>query len=84
MILMLAVVTVVVGILGFVKFRQVQAMMSQPWTPQPEAVTTVVAGPSSWPATLSAIGSVAAVHGVTISADLPAWSAPSTSTPGSA
>jgi len=71
MILMLAVVTVVVGILGFVKFRQVQAMMSQPWTPQPEAVTTVVAGPSSWPATLSAIGSVAAVHGVTISADLP-------------
>jgi membrane fusion protein (multidrug efflux system) len=71
MMLMLAVVIAVVGILGFVKFRQVQAAMSQSWTPAPEAVTTVVAEPSSWPATLSAIGTVAAVRGVTISADLP-------------
>ena len=71
MILMLAVVLGVVGVLGFVKFRQVQAAMSQSWTPPPEAVTTVKAEPSSWPATLSGIGSVAAVRGVTISADLP-------------
>ncbi|MCI0632936.1 MAG: efflux RND transporter periplasmic adaptor subunit, partial [Actinobacteria bacterium] len=36
-----------------------------------QAVTTIVAGRESWPATLSAIGSVTAVHGVTVSADLP-------------
>lgn len=71
MILMLAVVFGVVGVLGFVKFRQIQAAMSQSWTPPPEAVTTITAEQASWPATLSAIGSVAAVRGVNISADLP-------------
>ena len=71
MILMLAVVVAVVGVLAFVKFRQVQAAMSQSWAQPPEAVTTVVAQPSPWPATLSAIGNVAAVRGVTVSADLP-------------
>src|SRR5205807_8769950 len=39
--------------------------------PPPEAVTTVVAQQEKWPATLSAIGTVAAVQGVTVSADLP-------------
>jgi membrane fusion protein (multidrug efflux system) len=71
MILMLAVVLGVVGVLGFFKYRTIQAAMSQPWTPPPEAVTTIKAEQSSWPATLAAIGSVAAVRGVTISADLP-------------
>ena len=37
----------------------------------PEAVTTVVAKPQEWPAMQSAIGSVEAVHGVVVSADLP-------------
>src|SRR5207302_5449675 len=36
-----------------------------------EAVTTIVAQQEDWAATLSAIGSVAAVQGVTVSADLP-------------
>jgi membrane fusion protein (multidrug efflux system) len=34
-------------------------------------VTTIVAGQEEWPATLSAIGTLAAVQGVTVSADLP-------------
>ena len=73
MILMLAVVLVVLGGLGFVKFRQIQAAMAQgaAFQPPPEAVTTVVAQHEDWPATLSAIGTMAAVQGVTVSADLP-------------
>jgi membrane fusion protein (multidrug efflux system) len=34
-------------------------------------VTTVTAQPETWPSTLSAIGTIAAVQGVTVSADLP-------------
>ena len=50
--------------------------------PPPEAVTTIVAEREEWPATLSAIGTVAAVQGVTVSADLPASSTASRSIPG--
>jgi membrane fusion protein (multidrug efflux system) len=73
MILMLAVVLVVVAGLGFVKFRQIQTAIAQgaAFQPPPEAVTTIVAQEEEWPATLSAIGTMAAVQGVTVSADLP-------------
>jgi membrane fusion protein (multidrug efflux system) len=72
MIVMLAVTAGTIGILGFVKFRQIQEAMGQAasFQPPPEAVTTVVARQEKWPATLSAIGTVAAVQGVTVSADL--------------
>jgi membrane fusion protein (multidrug efflux system) len=39
--------------------------------PPPEAVTTIIAQNERWPTTLNAIGTVAAVQGVTVSADLP-------------
>src|SRR5918996_804387 len=73
MIVMLVVTFAVIAALGFVKFRQVQTAMAEgaSFQPPPEAVTTLVAQPESWPATLSAIGTVAAVQGVTVSADLP-------------
>lgn len=72
MILMLVVMAIVISGLGFVKFRQIQAAIAQGASFQqpPEAVTTIVAQQTEWPATLSAIGTVAAVQGVTISADL--------------
>jgi membrane fusion protein (multidrug efflux system) len=59
--------------LGFVKFRQIQAAIAQSAAFQqpPDAVTTIVAQQEEWPATLSAIGSMAAVQGVTVAADLP-------------
>jgi membrane fusion protein (multidrug efflux system) len=59
--------------LGFVKFRQIQTAIAQgaAFQPPPDAVTTVVAAQDRWPATLDAIGTVAAVRGVTVSADLP-------------
>ena len=73
MILMLAVTAVFVVALGFVKYRQINTAIAQfaSFRPPPEAVTTVVARQDHWPSTLGAIGTVAAVRGVTVSADLP-------------
>lgn len=73
MFLMLAAAAVVIAGLGTVKYQQVQAAIAQfsSFQPPPEAVTTVVARSEPWDASLSAIGSVTAVHGVTVSADLP-------------
>jgi membrane fusion protein (multidrug efflux system) len=73
MILMLAVTGTLIAVLGVLKFRQIQDAMGQAaaFQPPPEAVTTIAAIQEKWPATLSAIGSMAAVQGVTVSADLP-------------
>ena len=73
MIVMLTVTALFVAALGFVKFRQIQTAIGQAaaFQPPPEAVTTIVARQDPWPATLSAIGTMAAVQGVTVSADLP-------------
>ena len=73
MILMLATIAVFLGAIGLVKFRQIQGAIAQAsaFQPPPEAVTTIVAEQEQWPTTLHAIGTVVAVHGVTVSADLP-------------
>jgi len=73
MILMLALAAGLIGALGFVKFRQIQQAIAQnaSFQPPPEAVTTIIAQNERWPITLNAIGTVAAVQGVTVSADLP-------------
>jgi membrane fusion protein (multidrug efflux system) len=72
MIVMLTVTLLLVAGLGFVKFQQIQTAIAQgaAFQPPPEAVTTIVAQQEEWPATLSAIGTLAAVQGVTVSADL--------------
>jgi membrane fusion protein, multidrug efflux system len=72
MILMLVVVVVFIAALAFIKVRQFQAMAQQfaAMQPPPDAVTTIVAQREEWPSTLGAIGTVAAVQGVTVSADL--------------
>ena len=73
MTLMLALATVVIASLGFVKFRQIQTAIAQgsSFQPPPTAVTTVVAKKETWLGTLNVIGTAAAVQGVTVSADLP-------------
>jgi membrane fusion protein (multidrug efflux system) len=73
MILMLIAVAVFVAAIGFVKLRQVRGAMAQgaSFQPPPEAVTTVVARQEQWPAMVNALGTVTAVQGVTVSADLP-------------
>jgi len=72
MILMLGVAAVLLGALGFIKFKQVQsAVQASAFQPPPEAVTSIVAHREQWPATLTVIGTMEAVQGVTVSADLP-------------
>jgi membrane fusion protein (multidrug efflux system) len=72
MILMLGAAVVLLAALGFIKFKQVQsAVQASAFQPPPEAVTSIVAHREQWPATLSVIGTMEAVHGVTVSADLP-------------
>ena len=73
MILMLTVTLGLIGVLGFVKFRQIQTAIAEgaSFQPPPEAVTTIVAQAEEWPSTLQAIGTMAAVQGVTVSTDLP-------------
>lgn len=72
MVLMLAVTVVVLSALGFVKFRQIQTAVQagSSFQPPPEAVTSVIAQREQWPTTITMVGTVEAVHGVTVSADL--------------
>jgi len=73
MVLMLVIMLALVGGLGFVKFKQVEAAIEQGknFKIPPTAVTTVVVKKETWPSTLSVIGTAAAIQGVTVSADLP-------------
>lgn len=72
LIITLGIVVVLLTALGFVKFRQVEsAVHASAFQPPPEAVTSVVTKQEMWPGTMTAIGTIEAVHGVTVSADLP-------------
>src|SRR5262245_7313487 len=73
LVLTVTILVAIVAALGFVKFRQIQVAIAQgaAFQPPPEAVTTIIAAREEWPATLSVIGTIAAVQGVTVSADLP-------------
>jgi membrane fusion protein (multidrug efflux system) len=73
MFVMLTLTLLFVGALGFVKFKQIQTAIAQgaAFQPPPEAVTTTVAAQEQWPSTINVIGTMAAVRGVTVSADLP-------------
>jgi len=72
MTLMLSLVAAFVAAVTTLKVGQLRAASSQnAFRPPPEAVTTIVVHEERWPATLSAIGTVVAVHGVSVSADLP-------------
>src|SRR6266849_4056164 len=72
LILVVGVMAILLGGLGFVKFRQIEsAVHASAFQPPPEAVTSIVTRREQWPATMSAIGTMEAVHGVTVSADLP-------------
>src|SRR2546426_7628005 len=72
-ILMLTVTAGLISGLGFFKYREIQEALAHAASFQapPEAVTTTVAQKEKWPMTLSAIGTITAVQGVTVSADLP-------------
>jgi membrane fusion protein (multidrug efflux system) len=73
MIIMLVGIVAFVGTLGLFKYKQIQDAIAQGAAFQmpPEAVTTVVAGEDHWQGSLGVIGTVTAVQGVVVSADLP-------------
>lgn len=73
MLLMLAGIVVFLGAIGTVKYKQVQKGNAKNASFQmpPETVTTVVAKNEQWSGSLNAVGTVVAVHGVAVSADLP-------------
>jgi membrane fusion protein (multidrug efflux system) len=62
-----------VGVIGAVKYRQISKGIAQQKAFQmpPESVTTVLAKTEEWSSRIVAIGSVTAVQGVVVSADLP-------------
>src|SRR5262245_65940295 len=71
-IMVIAIVAFIAAV-GFFKYRQIRTAMAQgaSFKPPPESVTTTVVRTEPWPAMTRAIGTVSAVHGVTVSADLP-------------
>jgi membrane fusion protein (multidrug efflux system) len=72
-VIVLAAAAAVVALLFFLKYRQIQAgiAMFATMAPPPPAVTTVTVHATNWQPTVKAIGSLEAVQGVTVSADLP-------------
>jgi membrane fusion protein, multidrug efflux system len=73
MIVMLVVLGAVIALLGMFKYQQIQTAIANgsSYRPPPVAVTTVTTDETDWDSTLSAIGTVRAVQGVVVSADLP-------------
>ena len=71
--IVLLLMAALIGGLGFIKYRQVEAAIAAGSSFQIPAtsVTTVIAKRETWPSTLSVIGTAAAIQGVTVSADLP-------------
>ncbi len=64
---------ILVAALAGVKTLQIRAMVDQgkKFVPPPETVTTAVASAESWETALTAVGSLTAVQGVTVAAELP-------------
>ncbi|MBV9479240.1 MAG: efflux RND transporter periplasmic adaptor subunit [Acidobacteria bacterium] len=73
MVVMLVAVVLLISTLGFIKYRQIETAIhaSAGFQPPPEAVTTIIAKRQQWPSAMNVIGSIEAVRGVTVSADLP-------------
>jgi membrane fusion protein, multidrug efflux system len=65
---------IVIALLAGVKVLQIRTMIDhgKKAVPPPDTVTTVAARSESWETSLSAVGSLTAVQGVTVAAELPA------------
>ena len=70
-ILVLGLAAILLGALGCARSRQARVVAARDFSPPPEVVTTTVARQELWRSTLRAIGTMAAVQGVTVSVDLP-------------
>src|SRR5512141_487410 len=67
-------VLIVIGVLAGIKFLQIRTMVEhgKKAVPPPDTVSTVTARSESWDTSLSAVGSLTAVQGVTVAAELSA------------
>lgn len=70
-ILVLGSAAILLGALGCARYRKEPVAAEGDLSPRPEVVTTMVAREEQWHSTLRAIGTVAAVQGVIVSADAP-------------
>ncbi|MBA4372403.1 MAG: efflux transporter periplasmic adaptor subunit [Thermodesulfovibrio sp.] len=68
----LAGLIVVIAVLGGVKALQIRAMIAQgkKFVPPPETITTSLVKADSWETTLTSVGTLNAVQGVTVAAEL--------------
>jgi len=71
LIVMFVILVAVIGLLAFYQFHQFAKYAGMKWTMPPTAVTSMKIEEQSWQPTLSAVGTVQAVNGVTVSTDLP-------------
>lgn len=73
LIVTILVLVLVIAALAGIKFLQIGAMIAQgkKFVPPPETVTAALVGSDSWGNELSAIGTLSAVQGVTVAAQLP-------------
>src|SRR5438132_1677582 len=72
----IGILAALIGGLATLKFKQISTLIrageaAKQMGPPPESVATAVAGEDQWEGTLSAVGTVVAVHGVTISNEVP-------------
>ncbi|MCE9518429.1 MAG: efflux RND transporter periplasmic adaptor subunit [Verrucomicrobia bacterium] len=72
MLLMLLVMAAIIAGLAYIKYQSIQAgiAMGAKFAPPPTPVTTIVVKGQTWQPVLSAVGSLRAVNGVTVSTDL--------------
>jgi membrane fusion protein (multidrug efflux system) len=84
-ILALTAVVVLAAVLGGIKGLQIDRMIAhgKRYVPPPETVTTARATMQNWESVLTAVGSLAAVQGVTVTAELTGKVAQISFTPGS-
>jgi membrane fusion protein (multidrug efflux system) len=63
---------VLIGVLGGIKGLQINRMITrgEQYVPPPETVTAAVVKPATWPSVLTAVGSLEAVQGVMVTAEL--------------
>ena len=71
-IITVGIVLAILAVLGGVKFWQIRVMIAagQAFVPPPETVATAVVHEEKWPDTLTAVGSISAVQGVTVSPEI--------------
>jgi membrane fusion protein (multidrug efflux system) len=66
----IGVVVVIIGALAGTKFLQIKKLTSQPYVPPPDTIASAVAHPEKWQDSFSAVGSITAVQGVTMTPEI--------------